>query len=387
MKVLVLGGAGKQGSNAAALLARKSEITEIVLVDANEDALRRAAAVVGDKATTELVDVAATDTVADLLARNEGARVVLNCVGPGLRFAAPIGRAAIDARLDYVDLQDDAEAVEHVAALAERAASAGVTMISGAGLTPGLSNLLARRAYDRFDSTDEIRIFWVANMTEEPTVANWGHRLGIWTADVPIVEDGTVRYVQGGTDEIVLEWPEPAGKVVERLCAHPEPLTLNRRLPGVRSITVRGGYTPGEHDELIADLQALGLTSLDRVEAGGATLSAVEFMSEFARSEAFRSTPRFRSILEHERAIGDNNGLRIEVTGTRDARRERYTGVFFSRDRNIGIYSTAAVLTYMVALGKAPGPGLFFLEDLEPQPILDRLAAEGVTITESMVPA
>ena len=384
MKILVLGGAGKQGSNAARMLAGKPEISEVVLADSNEEGLQRAATAVGEKARIARVDVGRTQEVADLLDSEPKPRVALNCVGPGLRYAASIGRAAIEAGIHYVDLQDDAEAVADMEALAGPAVAASVTLISGAGLTPGLSDLLARRAYDRFDSTDEIRIYWVANMTEEPTVANWGHRLGIWTSDVPIVEAGEIRYVPGGTDEVVIEWPDPAGKVVERLCAHPEPLTLHKRLPGVRSITVRGGYTPGEHDELVADLRQLGLTSLEPVDVRGTTLSAVEFMSDFAQSEAFRSTPRFRSILERERAIGDNNGLRVEVTGTRGGELERFVGVFFSRDRNIGIYMTAAVTTYLVALGEIEDAGVHFLEDLDPEQILERLAVEGVEIDESV---
>jgi saccharopine dehydrogenase-like NADP-dependent oxidoreductase len=366
------------------VLARKPEITELALADADEEGLRRAAGQVGEKASTTLVDVADERSVAQLLRSNPKPRVLLNCVGPGLRFAVPLGGAAIDAGIDYVDLQDDAEAVAGVEALAEPAVEAGITMVSGAGLTPGLSDLLARRAYDAFDTTEEIRIYWVANMTERPTVANWGHRLGIWTSNVPIVEKGQLAYVPGGSDDVVVEWPEPAGEVVERLCGHPEPLTLHKRLPGVQRITVRGGYTPNEHDELIGDLRALGLTSLDPVSVGGTTMSAVEFMSDYARTEAFRSTHRFQSILERERKIGDNNGLRVEVIGTRDGKRERFVGVFFSRDRNIGIYMTAAVTTYMVALGEIEGPGLYFLEDLDHQKILDRLAEEGVTITETM---
>ena len=204
-------------------------------------------------------------------------------------------------------------------ALAGPTVAASVTLISGAGLTPGLSDLLARRAYDRFDSTDEIRIYWVANMTEEPTVANWGHRLGIWTSDVPIVEAGEIRYVPGGTDEVVIEWPDPAGKVVERLCAHPEPLTLHKRLPGVRSITVRGGYTPGEHDELVADLRQLGLTSLEPVDVRGTTLSAVEFMAISPRvklSEAHPDSGRSSSV----------NVRSATITASASRSRERAAG-------------------------------------------------------------
>jgi saccharopine dehydrogenase-like NADP-dependent oxidoreductase len=386
VKVLVIGGAGKQGSHAAVMLAGKPEISELVLADANEDALARAAAAVGDKASTVVIDVADTEAVADLLGAEPKPHVVLNCVGPGLRFAAPIGRAAIDAGVHYVDLQDDAEAVGQVETLRDAAADARVTLISGAGLTPGLSNLLVRRAHDAFDTLDEVRIFWVANMTERPTVANWGHRLGLWTSDVPVVEDGAVKYVPGGTSEVIVEWPAPAGSVVERLCAHPEPLTLNRRFPDVRSISVRGGYTPGEHDELIADLRKLGLTSLTAVDVAGAELSAVDFLSSFAQTDAFRGTPRFQRILEREREIGDNNGLRVEATGTRAGRKERIVSAFFSSDRNLGIYMTAAVTTYLLVRGSIDEPGLFFLEDLAPEPILEQLESEGVTVTHAVEP-
>ena len=44
-----------------------------------------------------------------LVSAMRGANVVLNCVGPFYRFGPPILEAAIEARVDYVDVCDDAE--------------------------------------------------------------------------------------------------------------------------------------------------------------------------------------------------------------------------------------------------------------------------------------
>jgi saccharopine dehydrogenase-like NADP-dependent oxidoreductase len=380
MKIVIIGGAGKQGSGAGALLARKPDVTEVVLVDAWEERLRDVAVRIGQKARPVVLDAGRADLVEELLGEEPKAAVMLSCIGPGFRFAEPMMRAALNAGVHFVDIQDDADAVPAVEALDEEVRAAGLTMISGIGLTPGLSNVLAKRATLELDEVEDLAIYWVANMTEQPSVANWGHRIGIWAMDVPVLEDGELTYKPGGTDEVVIEWPEPAGAVVERLCAHPEPLSLWPRLPGLRNVKVRGGYTPAEHDALLADLRVLGLTSLDPTPVAGADIVPAEFMSHFATTEEFRQTPRFQAVLEREREIGDNNGLRVEATGTKDGRRLRRTDTFFNRDRNIGIYTPAAITAYMVARGELASPGVRFPEELDPQPILDALDREGVEI-------
>ncbi|MFN3591658.1 MAG: hypothetical protein ACK4TG_05680, partial [Thermaurantiacus sp.] len=81
----------------------------------------------------------------------------------GLAAQAETVRAAIEAGVPYVSLCDDYDAAQAVLELDLLAKEKGVTVITGLGWTPGLSNVLARRAADQLDEVDEIHVAWAGS--------------------------------------------------------------------------------------------------------------------------------------------------------------------------------------------------------------------------------
>ena len=232
MRAVIFGAAGSQGRGVAGDLVKREGISKVILADIRLDEIKRIASDIGEKAEAVYADADDQQSVAAVL---KGADVLANMTGPGFRYSPMLIRAAIDARVNYVDLLDDAEAVPHVLAFDDAAKNAGITVLAGLGSSPGLCDIWVRYAADRLDRVDDVRIAWVGTITPTPTSAGWGHRLGMFAQQVPIFKDGEIVYVPGGSDPEVIEWPEPFGAIEARICAHPEPLTIPRYIKGIKN--------------------------------------------------------------------------------------------------------------------------------------------------------
>ena len=103
--------------------------------------------------------VATLEDPASIARALAGAAAVINCAGPFLDTAEPLVRAAVQARIHYLDVtaeQASAQAIfERYAAPAEEA---GVTVIPAMGFYGGLGDLLATAAMGDWTRADEARI-------------------------------------------------------------------------------------------------------------------------------------------------------------------------------------------------------------------------------------
>lgn len=69
-----------------------------------------------------------------------------------------LARRAVDASIPFASVADDEAAIRVVLDLEERARDAGVRIITGCGLAPGLGDVLARHAVDVLDTVDELHV-------------------------------------------------------------------------------------------------------------------------------------------------------------------------------------------------------------------------------------
>ncbi|WNV86090.1 NAD(P)-binding domain-containing protein [Umezawaea sp. Da 62-37] len=125
-EVWILGGTGRSGRAIAEELVNRG-VTP-VLVGRNAARLAETAARFGGGRT---VVAATVEVMADEIRRQRPA-VVINTVGPFTATAAPIIRACLPGS-HYVDLANDLAAVSGVFDLDEAAATAGRTLVTGAG--------------------------------------------------------------------------------------------------------------------------------------------------------------------------------------------------------------------------------------------------------------
>jgi lysine 6-dehydrogenase len=156
MRIVVLGGCGDMGSYVVRDLIAFSD-AEVVIADYRLERAQQMAAELGDRARGVFVDAEDADMLVRVL---EGADAAVGCIGPFYHFAPKLARAAIRARVPYVDICDDWGPMDELRSMDPQAKEAGVTVINGLGWTPGITNLMAKKGAAQLDEVDEIRIYW-----------------------------------------------------------------------------------------------------------------------------------------------------------------------------------------------------------------------------------
>src|SRR5690606_26877937 len=174
--------------------------------------------------------------------------VALGALGPFYLYEEPMVKAAIVSRTPYVSLCDDAVAAAAALRYDRTAREAGVTIVTGVGWTPGLTNILARRL-----------AAWAGSAMESRGHAGALHTLYICDGRVTAFADGRHVEVPAGSGSEDIEFPPPLGRV--RVChvGHPEPLTLPQHIPGVRSVALKGGLVEPTLHRLAVLTRRLGL--------------------------------------------------------------------------------------------------------------------------------
>ena len=245
MRIIVLGGAGEVGAAVAADLAACSEVDELVVADVDARA-ESVAAALGAKTSAVALDLCAGGEARRAVA---GADVLMNCTSFEL-FDAAI-ELAIRAGVDYADLLSEPTEEQR-----RRVEAAGITAVSGLGLTPGLSNVLVRHAAEELGELDEVHISWVSWRTLAPSPGLLDTILWELSEDCP-----TRQYFQNGRfhragfmeGSRVVEFPPPVGRHRVYVVPHTETTTLPRHFPELRFCAVRGSW----REELMDDVRVL----------------------------------------------------------------------------------------------------------------------------------
>jgi lysine 6-dehydrogenase len=158
-KFLILG-AGFQGRACAFDMLRSPGVEEVALCDASADSLASAkkflAKAAKGPAKLELLKLDAGNPAAVARAA-KGFDVVVSCVP--YFFNLPLAKAALKARVHFVDLGGSTDIVRRELALHASAVKAGVCIRPDNGLGPGMISTLAVHAMSLLDSTDEVRIY------------------------------------------------------------------------------------------------------------------------------------------------------------------------------------------------------------------------------------
>jgi saccharopine dehydrogenase-like NADP-dependent oxidoreductase len=240
--VICLGGAGDMGKTLATHLAQSPRISRLVIADLDGEKAGAVAAELGRSATCEVtakqVDVLDDGALGALL---NGADFLANAAGPFFRLAVPVLKAAIAARVPYLDICDDPEPTIDMLALDIEAKSAGIAAVIGMGASPGLSNLMAVRAARHLDEVEDCYTAWPLDVEApgQEAIANTeGQGIEYSAAIVHFMEQisGEIESVIGGRRRqtkplqwVTLDFPGH-GKGSALTMGHPEPITLHKSL-------------------------------------------------------------------------------------------------------------------------------------------------------------
>jgi hypothetical protein len=177
----------------------------------------------------------------------------------------------INRSIHVVSIGDDVDDVAAMITESNRAQHNGVSLVIGAGMSPGLSGLVARYLAAQLATVDEIHL--ALHGTAGPACARQHHRVLSGTAVA--FDDGEFVTARAGTGREISWFPEPVGAYDCYRAELPAAAVLHEVFPGVSRITAR--MSANRRDRLTSRLPMLapphreGGVGAIRVEVRGAS--------------------------------------------------------------------------------------------------------------------
>jgi saccharopine dehydrogenase-like NADP-dependent oxidoreductase len=320
MKKIMVIGVGAQGSTIAKRLQEESQVEEIVCADydtrAAEDLEKSLS-----KATAVRVDAT---NAKDVVKAAAGCELIVNGLPPD--FNMSVMDAALEVHAHYQDMAcgpigatDFVDAVRRQLGRDQEFVDAGLSALTNTGSAPGVANIVAREAVDKFDSVETIAISVYEGIWSKRFIPFW------WSPDTAFgdMAGDPILFVNGAFKEGVPfgnpGMTEFKGLGVRRMYdhEHEEPVTMgllaDKYLKGVRNVSFRFG---GPHCELAKGLYDMGLLSREPVELDGTQVVPMQLISKLTPP-----APKYREEIEQVLAEGmvmEEGAFLVRVEGTKD---------------------------------------------------------------------
>lgn len=254
LRVAVLG-AGMIGRVIVRELAASAVVTQVTAVDGLAEAVQRAVhGLPENRVQGRVVDLAHPGTLVELLREFDAAVAALP---HSLSMAA--NEAAVAAGCHLVDLVGSR--YPEKLRLHEPALKAGVLLVTGCGVAPGIVNVLAARGIELLDEAEEAVIYCggLPRYPQPPLHYQVVFRLesvmGLYTRPAHAVENGEIVQYPALSGLETVEFPEPVGTCEAAYSdAHSTAYTLRHKVRRLYEKTVR---YPG-HFAKMAVLAELG---------------------------------------------------------------------------------------------------------------------------------
>ena len=299
--------------------------------------------------------------------------VVINTAGPFYKTAVPVARAAVEAKVNYIDICDDYEGTQILfnSDIDKMAKEAGITVLTGMGSDPGTNNILVKWYADRLDKVDEIYLYWVVSIAELAGAA-WDHSLHMTLGKIPQYINGELIYVEGGTEEVAEQFLEPLGTCHVRYVGHPQPLTLPRYIKGVKNVIIKGALIPLWVDELIQEQKNTGLLDTKPIDIKGTQVTPYDLALKL-----------WETIPEGRDNGPQSSGLKVIVKGERDGKKITYTADMVGRMAP-GTGLPASIASLMMDAGDVTVKGVVAPEGcIDPDKFLDAFLKRGARIHQT----
>lgn len=361
MRVVVLGGAGLMGSAVVDDLV-KSGVDEVLVADLNISAAQKVIEKyrkADTEVTAQFVDANVHESLVEVIS---DADVVSSNIGPFYEYCVKVVNAAIEAKVNLVDICDDFDAAEEAFKHDAQAKKAGITACIGCGASPGLSNMVAMYAASKMDKVDDILIAWAVSVRDTGGPAANYHILHSLSGEVPTFRNGKVKYIEAGSERETVKFQDPIGEVEVYSFGHPEPLTLPRFIQGVRNVSIKGATLPIWLDEVFRRLSRSGFASKEPVSVKGVSIVPLDFAVSLTFSQ--HAYPQeIKEMIDKEAPT--TSAEKLIVTGESKGNPVRFTY------EGLASFATttaaaASVAAQMIASGKTTNRGV-----LPPEGCLD----------------
>jgi lysine 6-dehydrogenase len=371
MKALVLGGTGGMGQGVARDLIKQEQITKVTLGDINTDPNRVQEKLrASEKVSLIRIDV---NDHKGMVSAIKDVDVVINCAGPFYKTAVAVAKAAVEAKVNYIDICDDYEAAEILFAsdIDKAAKEAGITVLTGMGSDPGTNNVLVMWYANKLDHVDEIYLYWVVSIAELAGAA-WDHSLHMTLGKIPQYFDGKLQHVEGGGGEETEKFLDPLGECLISYVGHPQPITIPRYIKGVKKVVIKGALIPLWVDRLIKEQKETGLLSKEPIDVKGGKVVPYDLTLKL-----WEEIPKNR----------DNgpaaSGLKVIVKGERKGKQVTYTADIVGRMAP-GTGLPASIAALMMDAGEVTVKGVVAPEGcIDPDKFLAELLKRGAKIHQT----
>ncbi len=255
-RILILGGgSGDVGRDVSRILLSNMDIVDKLTVtsrnlDVAQEFVRK---LKDDRVIPIKLDVTDISQLKKIMQEHD---LVVNTVGPFFRYAIPIINAAIETKVNYIDICDDIEPTWEALQLDRFAKNAGIFILLCMGWFPGISNLRAKALASQMDKVDEIVTAWVLGkktMDGEPSsgMAGTEHFINALTGNIITFRNGRRAIIPAFRKGVQLKFPEPLGSYTCYQLEHPEPVTLPYVIPGIRTASNLGALYPHDRNKSI----------------------------------------------------------------------------------------------------------------------------------------
>jgi len=275
-RILVLGGVGAMATETTSDLVETSDFEEIMVADINIGKVETFIGKLNDKRLKPArIDAENIHEMADLM---RGYDVVAN--GLPRTYCENAIRAAIEAKVDMLDLISPHQ---ETLALDGDARAAGICVVGGVGITPGITNILAKLGAERLDAVEQIDIDFAAfrSIAHSPGLLH----VILWEFD-PRTENRF--YYQDGklvpnppfSGARRVQFPEPIGNQTTYYVPHGESQTLSKNIEGVKRVYIRGCFPPHAMG-LVRFLHDYGLYESKPIDYENKAIEPLEFIKHY----------------------------------------------------------------------------------------------------------
>lgn len=380
MRALVTGGAGAVCKEATRDLAQYSDFEEVAVADYSVETAQALAKDIRDPRLKVLpFDAGDYEAMVRLFSKYD---IVVN--GLPFKYNYAVTQACVEVGVPGLDLAGDAPQFD----LHQEAFKKDILYVPGVGATPGVTNLMVRRASKILGQMDEVEIYFAAFRCLAPApgllqTTLWEFNPEEKERDEVYFQDGAWQPAPPLSGEKLVRFHRQIGEQKVYYVPHDEAKTLPQSYPSLRRAAVRGCFPP----HVMALMSALmhgGLLSNRPVRLGDSQVASIELTrAALTQSPFSRQNPTWAYGLVVE-VRGERAGRQVTCTYHSQHPPQDAWGGESAYFKNVGV--PLSIGAQMIARGQIAGKGVLPPEQaLLAEPFFTELSRRGIEVEEEIV--
>ena len=252
--LLIIGGAGDMVTVTIKVMLEHDEDIHLTIVDYDSKKLEQKRQCLGNPSRARFVQ----GDLFDKTRMNElmsGSDLVLNAAGPYYKTASPVLEICMHQKVNYCDLNDEAESSMDLIAMHEHIKQAGIGAYIGNGASPGVTNIWAKELMEELNEPEGVDTIWC---TGDEGPGPYGRAVLAHTVGICGGHKEALSYKNSKTTKIPsfvlgekVRFSQPLGEYMVYELAHPEPLTIPHYYPHLKQVRNLGGVHPQPQNGLL----------------------------------------------------------------------------------------------------------------------------------------